>query len=77
MGFTPRKDRLAKRVTLYDDAYRRKPQREAWRAIFDHDWFEADGDPAAHLPEARKGVLGALTPRLAQSIRAYLRHAFK
>ncbi|HWU13920.1 MAG TPA: endo-1,4-beta-xylanase [Caulobacter sp.] len=33
-GFTPRKDRLAKRVTLYDDAYRPKPLREAMAAAF-------------------------------------------
>jgi endo-1,4-beta-xylanase len=33
-GFTPRKDRLAKRVTLYDDAYRPKPLREAVAAAF-------------------------------------------
>ncbi|MBO9711041.1 MAG: cupin-like domain-containing protein [Caulobacter sp.] len=52
-----------------------KPQRDAWRAIFDHYLFEADGDPAAHLPEDRKGVLGPLTPRLAQSIRAYVKRA--
>ncbi len=52
-----------------------KPQRDAWRAIFDHYLFEANGDPAAHLPEARKGVLGPLTPRLAQNIRAYLKRA--
>ncbi|MNU10283.1 hypothetical protein D3C72_2573470 [compost metagenome] len=52
-----------------------KPQRDAWKAIFDHYLFEANGDPAAHLPEARKGVLGPLTPRLAQNIRAYLKRA--
>ncbi|MBO9707329.1 MAG: endo-1,4-beta-xylanase [Caulobacter sp.] len=33
-GFTPRKDHLAKRVTLYDDAYRPKPLREAVAAAF-------------------------------------------
>lgn len=33
-GFTPREDRLAKRVTLYDDAYRPKPLREAVAAAF-------------------------------------------
>lgn len=33
-GFTPRKDRLAKRVTLYDDGYRPKPLREAVAAAF-------------------------------------------
>lgn len=33
------------------------------------------GDPAAHLPDDRKGVLGPLTPRLAQNIRAFLKRA--
>ena len=53
-----------------------KPQRDAWRAIFDHYLFETNGDPAAHLPEERKGVLGPLTPRLAQNIRGFLKRAF-
>jgi hypothetical protein len=51
------------------------PQRAAWKAIFDHYLFEANGDPAAHLPDDRKGVLGPLTPRLAQNIRAFLKRA--
>ena len=33
-NFTPRKDGLAKRATLYDDAYRPKPLREAVAAAF-------------------------------------------
>ncbi|MBC7667497.1 MAG: cupin-like domain-containing protein [Gemmatimonadaceae bacterium] len=52
------------------------PQRAAWRAIFDHYLFEVNGDPAAHLPEDRKGVLGPLSPRLALNIRAFLKRAF-
>jgi hypothetical protein len=51
------------------------PQRAAWRAIFDHYLFEANGDPAAHLPDDRKGVLGPLTPSLARNIRAFLKRA--
>jgi hypothetical protein len=34
-------------------------QRAAWRAMFDHLVFQTAGDPAAHLPEAVRGVLGA------------------
>jgi hypothetical protein len=52
------------------------PQRAAWRAIFDHYWFEVNGDPAAHLPDHHQGVLGPLTPRLAQNVRAFLKRAF-
>lgn len=51
------------------------PQRAAWRAIFDYYLFETHGDPAAHLPDDYKGVLGPLTPRLAQNVRTFLRRA--
>jgi hypothetical protein len=37
-------------------------QRRAWRAMFDHYVFMAGGDPAAHLPVAVRGILGADTP---------------
>ena len=47
-------------------------QREAWRNLFDHYVFEADGDPAAHLPPASRGVLGPMTPTLARRIRDFL-----
>lgn len=32
-------------------------QRNAWRAFFEHYVFHANGDPAAHIPEGRRGVL--------------------
>ena len=35
-------------------------QRSAWQAMFDHFVFRAGGDPNAHIPEARRGVRGAL-----------------
>lgn len=47
-------------------------QREAWRHLFDHYVFEANGDPAAHLPAASRGVLGPMTPTLARRIRDFL-----
>ncbi|MFK4985615.1 hypothetical protein ACI4B7_27705, partial [Klebsiella pneumoniae] len=34
-------------------------QRRSWRAMFDHYVFAAGGDPAAHLPPAARGILGA------------------
>jgi hypothetical protein len=37
-------------------------QRRAWRAMFDHYVFMTDADPAAHLPEAVRGILGADSP---------------
>ena len=30
--------------------------------MFDHYIFQADGDPAEHIPENARGVLGKLTP---------------
>lgn len=33
-------------------------QRRAYRAVFDHLVFRADGDPAGHLPREVRGVLG-------------------
>lgn len=36
-------------------------QRSAWQAMFDHFVFHADGDPNAHIPEAKRGIRGTLT----------------
>jgi hypothetical protein len=47
-------------------------QREAWRAIFDHYVFDAGDELGAHIPEHRRGVLGTISPQLAQQIRAFL-----
>jgi hypothetical protein len=49
-----------------------EPERRAWRLIFDHYIFELGGDPVAHLPPEHQGVLGNLTPELAQYIKAFL-----
>ena len=53
------------------------PPRElaAWRVLFDHYVFGDDGDPAAHLPEQAKGILGTRTPELVRRIRAMLAQA--
>lgn len=37
-------------------------ERARWRVLFDHFVFGVNGDPAAHMPEAARGVLGAMTP---------------
>jgi hypothetical protein len=47
-------------------------QREAWRNIFDHYVFTAGEEVATHVPEARRGVLGEISPQLAQQIRAFI-----
>jgi Cupin-like domain len=47
-------------------------QREVWRTIFDHYVFLQNGDPAAHLPEERRGVLGKIAPQHRAHIKAVL-----
>ncbi|RAK52161.1 cupin-like domain-containing protein [Phenylobacterium deserti] len=47
-------------------------RREAWRAFFEHYVFRADGDPAAHLPPTRRGVLGPPSPELDGAFRHFL-----
>jgi hypothetical protein len=48
-------------------------QRAVWRTVFDHYVFEANGDPAAHLPAAAKGILAPMTPDQKARMRAMLR----
>jgi len=48
-------------------------QREAWRNIFDHYVFSADEEVASHVPKARRGVLGEISPELAKQLRAFLK----
>jgi hypothetical protein len=48
------------------------PERAAWRAMFDHFVFQADGDPMAHLPEDVRGLWGAPTPEKIAQLKDYL-----
>lgn len=47
-------------------------QRRAWRAMFDHYVFLADGDAGAHLPEEARGLLGATSPHAIANMRRAL-----
>jgi hypothetical protein len=48
-------------------------QRRAWRAMFDHYVFLSGGDPAGHLPEHARGILGvSAPPEIAQMRRALI-----
>lgn len=47
-------------------------EREAWRSIISHYVF-GDEDPAAHIPTARRGVLGPLTPENEARLKKLLR----
>ena len=48
-------------------------QRAVWRNIFDHYIFEANGDPAEHLPPQARGILGEPTPAVLERIKQYMR----
>jgi len=50
------------------------PEREltAWRVMFDHYVFKDDGDPAEHLPEQARGVLGKHARELVEKLKAQL-----
>ncbi|WOI53450.1 cupin-like domain-containing protein [Parvularcula sp. LCG005] len=46
--------------------------RRAWKKMFDHYVFKENGEPAAHLPEERRGILGELDSEAQRQIRAAL-----
>ena len=48
-------------------------QRKVWRGMLDYYVFETAGDPAAHLPESAKGVLGPPGPGLFAKMHAIIR----
>ena len=47
-------------------------ERQAWRTLFDHYVF-GDADPAAHIPESKRGVLGELDPEALAALRERIR----
>lgn len=55
-------------------AFRHLPsaERQAWRDLIDHYAFERHGDPAAHLAPHDPGILGPMSPQLAQHIDRWL-----
>ena len=48
-------------------------QRAVWRGMLDYYVFESAGDPAQHLPDSAKGVLGPPGPGLFAKMRAIIR----
>lgn len=56
-------------------AYRHLPpgDRKIWQMMLDHYVFEANGDPAAHLPDHAKGIMSAASPGLFARLRGTLR----
>ncbi|NLG74691.1 MAG: cupin-like domain-containing protein [Xanthomonadaceae bacterium] len=47
-------------------------RRKVWQTAFNYYIFGTGPDPVAHLPEDQRGVLGELTPEIAQTIKQYL-----
>lgn len=43
-----------------------------WRVMFDHYIFGDNGDPAGHLPEQARGILGKRTPELVAQVKKLL-----
>jgi len=43
-------------------------ERAAWKSLLDHYVFDHE-DPAAHIPEARRGILGPLTPEVVAKLK--------
>ena len=56
-------------------AWRHLPddERAVWRMMLDHYVFEANGDPAAHLPPHARGIMSEPGPRLFAQMRQMLR----
>jgi hypothetical protein len=50
-------------------------KREAWRVLFDHYVFKANGEPAEHIPEPARGIIGRSTPELRRTIKQFLMRA--
>jgi hypothetical protein len=46
--------------------------RRAWAAFFEHYVFTAQDDAVSHIPAARHGILGELTPDQSATLRAHL-----
>jgi hypothetical protein len=57
-------------------AERPRPEREAWRAWFEHYVFRLQGHPLAHLPSERHGLLGPLKENYGR-IRARVMHMLR
>jgi hypothetical protein len=52
-----------------------EPKREAWRALIEHYVFKKNGEPAAHIPPAQRGILSDTSPAVRHRIRSFLLRA--
>jgi hypothetical protein len=58
-------------------AERPLPERQAWKAFFEHYVFRTSGHPLAHLPPEQHGLLGPLKPENYARIRARVMHMLR
>ncbi len=58
-------------------AERPLPERQAWKAFFDHYVFRSNGHPLEHLPAEQHGMLGPLKPDNYSAIRAIVMHRLR
>lgn len=47
-------------------------RREVWRRMLDHYVFQTEGDPAAHMPPDKRGMLGPMNPHLESYMRTQI-----
>ena len=50
-------------------------KRRAWRVLFDHYVFQMGGEPAEHIPEHARGIIGRSTPEIRRVIKQFLMRA--
>jgi hypothetical protein len=58
-------------------AERPAPERQAWKAFFDHYVFRSNGHPLQHLAAEQHGMLGPLKPDNYAKIRAFVMHRLR
>ena len=63
-------------LSMITIAERPAPERQAWKAFFDHYVFRTHGHPLAHLPAERHGLLGPLKDNYGK-IRARVMHLLR
>jgi len=63
-------------LSMITIAERPLPERQAWKAFFDHYVFRTSGHPLAHLPADRHGLLGPLKENYGK-IRARVMHLLR
>ncbi|RAK52172.1 cupin-like domain-containing protein [Phenylobacterium deserti] len=68
---------LAMMLAMIAIGERPAPERDAWRAFFDHYVFRPDRHPAEHLPEGQRGVLGPLAAGNYGRLRAMIMRALR